>query len=219
MKKGFFGILALMLIFGMAIISCDNGNDEETFTSSTNETISNNINSLGLVGTSVSSSNVNVATAVIASGKIKITSVGEGSAVITVTESSKNATINVSVSEKGTIIIGTITKYSENVKTIVGSWTKTESDVVLLLVINDDGTWNLFFNENPHYNDLEYPGIWSETDKTIGVWYDYISETHPEPGYVYATYTLSENGDSFTLSGDAELLFGGPEPWTRVNNL
>jgi len=108
------------------------------------------------------------------------------------------------------------TIYNDNGKTFVGSWTKTVSNDVRLLVINDDGTWNVFINDVPYVSDN--PGIWSETNNTIGIWYDYISETHPEPGYVYATYTLSENGDSFTLSGDAELLFGGTEPWTRVNN-
>ena len=212
-KSAFFVLLVILLAFGF--IGCDNGDGDETFTSSTNETISNDVNSLGLAGTSVSSSNVKVATAVIVSGKIKITSVGEGSAVITVSESSKNATINVTISKTGAITIGTIVKYSENVKTFVGSWTKTISNDVRLLVINNDGTWNAFINDVPHVSDN--PGIWFETNKTIGVWYDYISETHPEPGYVYATYTLSENGDSFTLSGDAALLFGGPEPWTRVN--
>jgi len=216
-KSAFFVLLVILLAF--CYIACDNGDgsNEEVFTSTSNETISNDINSLGIVGTSVSSSNANIATAVISSGKIKITSVGQGSAVITVSESSKNATINVSVSEKGIITIGTIIKYSKNVKTFVGSWTKTVSNDVRLLVINDDGTWNAFLNDVPYVSDN--PGIWSETNKTIGVWYDYISQDHPEPGYVYATYTLSENGDSFTLSGDAVLLFGGPEPWTRVNNL
>jgi len=33
MKKGFFGILALTLIFGMAVVGCDDGNDDEEFVS------------------------------------------------------------------------------------------------------------------------------------------------------------------------------------------
>jgi len=37
MKKGFLGILALTLIFGMAVIGCDDG--DGVFTSSTNESI------------------------------------------------------------------------------------------------------------------------------------------------------------------------------------
>jgi len=110
-KAVFLGLLVILLAFGF--IGCDDsdGDNEETFTSSTNETISNDINSLGLVGTSVSSSNVNIATAVITSGKIKITSVGQGSAVITVIENSKNAIINVSVSKTGIITIESIVKY------------------------------------------------------------------------------------------------------------
>jgi len=111
-KNAFFGLLTILLVFGL--IGCDNGNgDEEVFVASTNETISNDINTLGLIGTSVSSSNENVATVVIVSGKIKITSVGNGSVIITVTESSKNATINITVAKTGLITIGTITKYVE----------------------------------------------------------------------------------------------------------
>jgi len=67
-----------------------------------------------LVGTAVSSDKTNVATAEItASAKIKITSVAEGSAVITVSDVlSHTATKNVSVSETGAITIGVIVKYT-----------------------------------------------------------------------------------------------------------
>ena len=213
-KNVFICFLTMLLVFGF--IGCDNSNgDEEVFVSSTNETILNDISSLGLVGTSVSSSNEDVVTVVIASGKIRITSIGNGSTVITVSENTKNATINISVSKTGIITIGTITKYVENVKMLIGNWTKTISTSVYLLVINNDGTWNVSINGTPQVS--ENPGIWSEINKTIGIWYSYISETHPEPGYVYATYILSENGDSFTLSGEAELLLGGTDPWTRIN--
>ena len=88
-----------------------NGNE---FVASTNETISNDVTTLGLTGTSVASSKPNVATAEITiSAKIKITSVSEGSAVITVSDaSSHSATINISVAKTGSITIGTIAKYT-----------------------------------------------------------------------------------------------------------
>jgi hypothetical protein len=113
MKNVFFGLLVITLVFGL--VGCDNGNGGDKFVSSTNETTSNDVATLGLIGTSVSSSNSNVATAEITtSGKIKITSVAEGTAVITVTASGNNATINVTVSKTGSITIGTITKYSSS---------------------------------------------------------------------------------------------------------
>ena len=110
-KNAVFGLLVILLAF--SFIGCDNGNGDnnEVFTSSTNETISNDTNSLGLVGTTVSSSNENVAIAAITSGKVKITSIGNGSTIITVSEGLKNATINVTVSSTGNITIGNITKY------------------------------------------------------------------------------------------------------------
>ena len=110
--SAFFGLLAMALAFGF--IGCDN-EEAEVFTSSIDETISNDINTLGLVGTSVSSSDVNIAAAEISSGKIKITSAGSGSAVITVSDSAKNAAINVTVSKNGTITIGIINKYKPNI--------------------------------------------------------------------------------------------------------
>ena len=114
MKK----IAFFALIVGLAFVGCDTGNGNDSgngdeFVSSINDTISNDIVTLGLVGTSVSSNNSNVVTVEIVTGKLKITSVSEGSAVITVSVGLNNATINVTVLKTGTIIIGTITKYSD----------------------------------------------------------------------------------------------------------
>jgi len=148
-KNAFIGLLAIVLVLGF--IGCDdgNGNTDEVFKPTTNETISNDINSLGLVGTSVSSSNENIATAVILSGKIKITSVGNGSAIITVSENSKNAVINITVSSTGNIIIETIEKYSGN------GQTGSASISVNKALYNEDGS--------------EYTGI----DKTVTAQFKY----------------------------------------------
>ena len=120
-KKSFWlEILAMALVFGMTVVGCDNGstgstNEENvTFTSSTNNTVSNDEPTLGLIGTNASSNNTGVATAVIDSGKIKITSVAQGSATITVSDGTKIATIAITVSAAGTIRIGTITKYGSS---------------------------------------------------------------------------------------------------------
>lgn len=82
------------------------------FTVQTNSDTANTEAVLGLVAESVSSSVPIVVTAKIDSGKIKITSIAAGTAIITCTDaSSNNATISITVSSTGTVTIGTITKY------------------------------------------------------------------------------------------------------------
>jgi len=107
-------IALIALVVGFVFFSCDaeNSTNGDEFTVSTNDSVSNDVATLGLVGTAVSSSNANVATVEIVSGKIKITSVSEGSAVITVSASGNNAIINITVSKTGSITIGTIVKYA-----------------------------------------------------------------------------------------------------------
>jgi hypothetical protein len=86
-----------------------------SFVSSTDNAVSNDVSTLGIIGTVVSSSNTGVATVAIVSGKISITSVSQGSAVISVKNASDHtATINVTVSGTGSIAIGTITKWTSN---------------------------------------------------------------------------------------------------------
>lgn len=80
----------------------------------TDSTTTNTFNVLGLVGSSVSSSNAAVATADLStlSGYITIKSLAPGTATITVTDaSSHSAAIEVTVEADGSITIGTITKY------------------------------------------------------------------------------------------------------------
>ena len=134
-KTVFFGLLVIGLAF--SFIGCDNNPNGDDFTSSTNETISNDINTLGLVGTIVSSNNENIATAVILSDKIKITSVGNGSAVITVSEGTKKAAINVAITKTGSITIGLIQKYNP----FMGSWFSTVGSGVTLIC--EYSTWEI----------------------------------------------------------------------------
>ncbi len=108
------GIIALLAVIGFAVISCDTGNENggskysddenQTFTITTNDATTNDVASLGLAGTSASSSAPNAATVQITNGKIAITSVAAGTAVITIKDDSNHtATISVTVSETGTI--------------------------------------------------------------------------------------------------------------------
>jgi uncharacterized repeat protein (TIGR02543 family) len=88
---------------------------QELFVSSTDDSTANDEATLGLIGTRAESSDESVATVNIENGKINITSVSVGNAVITVFDSSQNeATIDVTVEETGTIIIGNIVKHIAN---------------------------------------------------------------------------------------------------------
>jgi hypothetical protein len=105
-----------MLVLCFVLFGCDtgsgsNGGGGSTFVESTNDNVSNNIDTLGLVGTSASSNNTDVATvATSPEGKIVITSVGAGLAEITVSDGADNAKINVAVSETGSITVGAIVR-------------------------------------------------------------------------------------------------------------
>jgi len=113
MKRFVFIVLVLVLIF----FNCENntsGTDGNGFIPSSNETVYNDVPTLGLTGTVAYSNNLNVATAEVVAGRIKITSVSAGSAIITVFDYIGNsAEINITVSKTGNISIANIEKYSE----------------------------------------------------------------------------------------------------------
>jgi hypothetical protein len=205
-KMFFFSLLVAALV--LSLVGCDGNGD---FVSSTNDTTSNDVATLGIIGTTASSSNTGVATVAIESGKIKITSVAEGVAVITVKNALDHAaTINVTVAKNGTIAIGTITKYVvSNEKTIVGNWTKTVDSNIGELTVNSNNTWSLSFNATP----LVSNGTW-DTDELKFV-YDYDSDN---PQNITLSYVLSEDGNQLTLSGEDVNLIGGSTPWNRVEN-
>jgi hypothetical protein len=123
-----------------AFVACDNGNgtNEEEFSSSINETISNNVDTLGLVGVTASSSNTGVATVEIVSGKIKITSVAQGTSVITVSDGTNSASINITISNSGTITIGSTEKYINLVGT---TWKWTDRSNVVTVTFNSINTF------------------------------------------------------------------------------
>jgi formylglycine-generating enzyme required for sulfatase activity len=81
------------------------------FTPQTNSNTVNDVATLGLAGTDAVSSNTGVATVIIEGGHIVITSVAEGTAVITVSGSGYTpAAIPVTVGADGTVTVGTISK-------------------------------------------------------------------------------------------------------------
>jgi hypothetical protein len=109
------------------------------FVPAVNDSVANDAATLGLVGTSVSSSATAVAAAAIDGGKIKITSASAGSATITVSDAANhNATIQVTVAASGSITIGTITKY-ESTNPLLGAWRiGTTTNFESLIIFTDD---------------------------------------------------------------------------------
>lgn len=83
--------------------------ENPAFTVST-ERVANDEDTLGLVGTNVSSSNTGIAKAEISGGDVVITSAAAGNATITVSDGSGSATIDVTVNPDGTITVGDIAK-------------------------------------------------------------------------------------------------------------
>ena len=99
------------------------------FTPATDDSTANDEATLGLTGTSVESSAPAVATAEIKDGKIAITSVAAGSAVITVKNGENTATIEVSVNSTGAIAIGKITKYVAAGTPTVSYFTESTAEI------------------------------------------------------------------------------------------
>jgi hypothetical protein len=131
MKK----VALFSIIFGLFFFSCGGNDNVDKFVAKTNEETNNDVATLGFVGTTVLSDKLNVATAEITeTAKIKITSVSGGIAIITVSDdSNRNATINISVSETGTISIEAIQKYIGS--PYAGIW---ESNQYLARMVVDD---------------------------------------------------------------------------------
>jgi len=115
-EKGIYTIW--MLDSRIQQISAKTATEQTTFTAATDNSTANDLTTLGLIGTVVTSSDTSVATAEIAAGKIAITSVKAGDASITVKNAAdKSATIAVSVSSSGKIEVGTITKFTRSAPT------------------------------------------------------------------------------------------------------
>jgi hypothetical protein len=112
-----------------------------SFASKTDETTAANDATLGLTGATASSDNPAIATVEIADGKVKITSVAEGSATITVFDTSFNeATIPVTVSNVGAITIGDIRKYAAGSTTFDPKTIEVDNTVAVLGLVGTSAT-------------------------------------------------------------------------------
>ncbi|MDR0464460.1 MAG: hypothetical protein LBG94_05005 [Treponema sp.] len=93
--------------------------------------------------------------------------------------------------------------------TIIGSWTKTDGVDTGLLIAKNDNSWTLKFND-----ETISTGEWNSSQLLFV--YDYVGNPNP-PENCSVNYSISANGNQLTLSGELVNLFGGTEPWTRVN--
>ena|GEM_PF-3916090 len=107
----------------------DFSNDAVDFVAET-KTVSNDESTLGLIATSASSNNASVATASVTASGIEITSVGAGSATITTSDGTNEATIEVTVGDYGAITGLSVTPYTSTLpETIVLKYNwESESD-------------------------------------------------------------------------------------------
>jgi hypothetical protein len=120
-KLFFSGLIGMMLIVGISIISC--GDEEESFSSKTDNSVANDVAALGLIGTSTVSGDPKIVTAEITDGKIAITSKGAGKTTVRVIkdDNTSEAVISVTVSSDGTITIDTVLKGGDPVMRIGGT--------------------------------------------------------------------------------------------------
>jgi hypothetical protein len=109
------------------------------FNSAVDETTAADVPTLGLVGATAVSGAPAVAAAEITGGKVKITSTGAGTAVITVSDAANHsAAIQVTVTATGAISIGAITKY-ESTNPLLGIWRQGPLNNLDELVVFTEG--------------------------------------------------------------------------------
>ena len=181
---------------------CDNGNDNgngedgDDFIITTDETVLNDTATLGLVGTSVSSSDTSVATADIVSDKIKITSVSAGKAVITISSGSINAAINITVSNTGSIVIGNIQKYVPEQSSTAERWTSSvnqSSSATLDIQVDNNGVCAISVGGTPESNN-EADGYYRWR---TGAYYSYTAVDNTQYKYTFKAWTESGSGNRF----------------------
>ena len=127
----------------------DFSNDVIEFEASS-KTVENNESVLGIIATSSSSSDSSVATAAVTDSGIVITSVGSGSATITVTNKAGNtAIIPVTVGSYGALALGTITPYSSTLpETVVLKYNwESESDGGTRVVANGSELYGAAYSD------------------------------------------------------------------------
>jgi hypothetical protein len=169
---------------------------EPAFTASTNDSTANDAATLGLVGTGAVSGTPGVATAAIEGGKIKITSVSQGTAVITVSDaSSHSATIAVTVAAGGAITIGTITKYVST-NPLLGVWVDDpDNPITRIVAFTDTGSnkGRVYYSAN-----LQNGG----TINTAGEILPDILNTGDDPTYSVTGNVLTAKNFTIDANGD-----------------
>ncbi len=158
-----------------------------------NSSIVNNIATLGLIGTSAATSNSAVATAAVntSTGRIDISSVGPGTATITVTDGTNTASISVDVLANRSIIVWNIVPY------VVGDQYEPDNSWQTARIITVGGTLQT------HTISTITDEDWFKIDLTAGTNYEirtsHLADSLNTEIYLYAsdgTTVIRYNDDS-----------------------
>ena len=190
----FFIKIVPFYLFVLIFSGCATNNHiNDKFISSTIK-ISNNIKTLGLIGENIETNDINVAMGVITRSRIQITSVGEGSALLFVSnKAAEIAIINIIVSQTGTTSINTIVKYIDQpLNTILTGTT--------WIFTNEGGSETIQFISGTKgiYKIIESSGASHSLNFSYRISENEISLVFTINGIMYTTGTITEN--SITLS-------------------
>jgi hypothetical protein len=184
----FFIKVVQFYLFVSIFSGCATKNDINKFISST-LIISNNIKTLGLIGENIETNNIDVAAGIITKSRIQITSVGEGSALLFVSnKSAEIAIINIIVSQTGAISINTIVKYIDQPLNTILTGTKwiftNEGDAETIQFIS--GTKGI-------YKIIESSGVSHSLNFSYRISENEISLVFTINGIMSTTGTITEN--------------------------
>lgn len=187
------------------------------FTAATNADTANNIETLGLVGASATSSASEHVTAEISEGKIVIKSVkapGDSAKNVTITVTNadgKTATIPVTEARDGSLTVGTITKYERPAPVKDTDYTVA---ALVLTATNqieystDNGTTWLTLNQNGSYTATQNGSVkvrFAANDSYAASKDASVQLTDGNGGSVNCSFTLSGTADSAAAEKDYDV--------------
>jgi len=184
--------IALVAVIGFSMAACGDGGDKEDSggtaavavpsdpfeppvdppaVTPTTKTITNDVATLGIIGTSTKSSNNKVATAGISDGNVVVTSVGKGVATITVIVDDthkSDAEIEIRVDQDGTINQGRIVKGGDTVITISGTFggvtiKGSQRPVRLTVQFEYDGSYQIVLAPGTQSWSIKYMPLTQDT--------------------------------------------------------
>lgn len=178
----------------------------EIFTTHTNMNTANIIGTLGLVATTVTSSNTAIATVELKEGNVAITSMAKGTATVTCTDASSHiATISITVSGDGNITLNVI-KYVENNVNYKVAYFMMKIDGTYSDTADESATLSGVIGSAAIYTAKTTVGFILDTEKTVATTIAADGSTVAKVYYARKTITITLNAaggvcDKVSLSG------------------